>query len=103
MYAIWGRVEPRVLAVWAFLLGLSETLVLMRWRISVACPHCGFDPVLYMKSPAAASQKVKEHIEKLEKSPLGRLKVPDLPTRVVRGKKDFSAVSEVGRSLSKHV
>lgn len=40
--------------------------VLYRWKVraSVACPSCGFDPVLCLADPEKAKQLVREHFEK---------------------------------------
>ena len=34
-------------------------------RLQVECPHCGFDPYLYVSRPEAANARVKEHFKKV--------------------------------------
>ena len=43
---------------------LAEVFVLIRWRMHLVCPHCGFDPALYMKNNELAAEKVKGFLEK---------------------------------------
>jgi hypothetical protein len=62
-YFAWGKPDPRGLVLFCVFTTLSETFVHLRWRMSVACSLCGFDPVIYKRSPAQASAKVKEFFE----------------------------------------
>ncbi|MCB0347826.1 MAG: hypothetical protein KDD37_03280, partial [Bdellovibrionales bacterium] len=39
--------------------GIVEVFSNIRWRVSIVCQYCGFDPVLYIKSPEMAAEKVK--------------------------------------------
>ncbi len=31
----------------------------LRWRLAIVCKYCGFDPVVYLKNPEMAAEKVK--------------------------------------------
>ena len=55
MWAMWGRVHILGFALWLSILAWSEALLHMRWRASIKCTHCGFDPMLYKNSPERAA------------------------------------------------
>lgn len=63
MFAIWQQYDPRVMIVFVVCLAISEVFVKIRWRLSVVCRQCGFDPVLYVKQPDMALQKVKVQLD----------------------------------------
>src|SRR4051794_552573 len=46
----------------AILMAVSEIFFQLRWRVLMACPYCGFDPLLYLKRPDQATAKVKETV-----------------------------------------
>lgn len=81
-YAIYGRPDPSLLGIFCFLTVAGEMFVYSRWRASLVCKLCGFDPVVYKRSPEEASKQVRaffeEQIEKpgfiLSKSPLLELR-----------------------------
>lgn len=41
----------------------------MRWRLSILCQACGFDPALYLKDSSLAAAQVKRHLEMRSKDP----------------------------------
>jgi len=63
MFFIWQVFEPRIIVFFIFYLTLAEMFVQIRWRLSVVCPHCGFDPVMYLKNPNMACKKVQEKLD----------------------------------------
>lgn len=69
MFALWQRFEPEILTVFVILVALSEILVQLRWRLSLPCPHCGFDPLLYIRRPEEAAHRVVSFIEKQRVAP----------------------------------
>lgn len=69
MFALWQEYDPRVLVIFVLCLAISEVFVKIRWRLSVVCRQCGFDPVLYLKQPEAAAQKVKDQLEVRRQDP----------------------------------
>lgn len=74
--------DARVFILFVFCLAAGEVFVQMRWRVSLMCPHCGFDPVLYNRSPQAAADKVKLHLEKRRNDPNSLLARPlNIPFR----------------------
>ncbi len=70
--------DPRALVLFGLFIGAGEVFTYLRWRMSMSCKYCGFDPVLYKSSPARAREKVKAFYESrigtpeflLSKSPL---------------------------------
>lgn len=69
MYAFWRGFDPRVLVIFAVFLGLAETFIQIRWRLSVVCKQCGFDPVLYVKDSDRMADQVRVHLEKRRQDP----------------------------------
>ncbi len=76
--AVYGRLDPRAIVIFCLVTVLGETFVYFRWRLALVCRLCGFDPVMYKRSPAAAAKRVREFFEQqiadpkfqLSKSPL---------------------------------
>jgi len=65
-YAAWHELDPRFLLIFLFFIAIAELFVIVRWRMSVKCKICGFDPVMYKNSPKQASKVVQEFIEHRE-------------------------------------
>lgn len=92
---------------------LAEIFVLIRWRMHLVCPHCGFDPALYMKNNELAAVKVKGFLEKRMGSADFILKdpvvLPKLEKKKLEQIKELSKqaenlkVEESGQLLSKQV
>lgn len=81
MYGLWSVFDPRVLVIFAIFLGITETFIQIRWRLSVSCKQCGFDPVLYVKEHDKAAEKVTAHLKKRRLDPKYLLARPlNLPT-----------------------
>lgn len=76
--AVYGELDPRGLTLFCLVIAFSELFIFFRWRIAVVCKMCGFDPVLYKRSPARAALRVREFFTEqvgnprfqLSKSPL---------------------------------
>lgn len=62
--------DPLSLALVALFLIGGEILAQLRWRISLICRDCGFDPLLYMRDRSLAAERVKAHLEQRSKDPL---------------------------------
>lgn len=63
MFALWQHYDPRVIVVFVVCMALSEIFIKLRWRLSVVCRQCGFDPVMYLKKPEQAAEKVRLQLE----------------------------------------
>lgn len=66
---IWGEPDARGLAIMAALLVLGEGFAQVRWRSSMNCKNCGFDPVLYIKDQAKAGEKIKAFMQMRSEKP----------------------------------
>lgn len=69
MLILWQQPDPRVFLVFVVCLAISEIFIQIRWRVSIACPHCGFNPVVYMKDPEKAAARVSEYFEIKKQDP----------------------------------
>lgn len=54
--------------VFLVILAVSEIFLRLRWRMQIVCPHCGFDPVLYLKNPEQAATHVRGFLERRQVS-----------------------------------
>ncbi|MCX7978551.1 MAG: hypothetical protein N2578_06060 [Bdellovibrionaceae bacterium] len=101
MLVIWGAFDPRVILIFVFYLAVAEMIVQIRWRMSVICPRCGFDPVLYRKKPAAAAEKVKAFLQRRKEDPhfvLAKpLNLPALPPERMKVHEQLAAVAQDNR------
>ncbi len=62
---------------------IAEVVLRLRWRMSIQCEVCGFDPALYVQSQEKAAEKVKSFYEKKKLDPLFLLKShPAIEARV---------------------
>ncbi len=83
-YLIWAPFDPRGLMILFLLLGTGEVFYRLRWRQSVICTNCGFDPVIYVQNPELAGQKIKDFLEMRKDDPRFLLKPKlNLPVRRV--------------------
>lgn len=81
-FVIWHQPDARGLIILGIFLLIGETTMQMRWRQSLMCQHCGFDPVLYVKNPDFAAAKIKEHLKVRSEKPEYLLKPAlNLPKR----------------------
>lgn len=82
-FAIWQDFNPETLGFFAVFCGFAEIFVQLRWRLSITCPHCGFDPVVYRKDPSFASARVNEFLRLKREDPVTLLTgMPKLPALV---------------------
>lgn len=103
MFALWQKYDPRVMIVFVLCLAFSEVFVQLRWRMSVACRQCGFDPVQYLKDPEGAAQKVKAHLDQRREDPkylLAKpLHLPALPAEKAKALHEKSKGKLLSRSI----
>jgi hypothetical protein len=69
MWIIWFEVNPKAILIFVMALILSEIFIQIRWRLSLVCPHCQFDPLVYLKNPEKAAARIKQHFETVRESP----------------------------------
>lgn len=103
MFALWQQYDPRVVIVFVICVAIAEVFVKIRWRLSVVCRQCGFDPVLYLKKPELAAQKVKEQLDARKQDPKYLLVKPlNLPA-ISADKAKALQVKEKGRLVSRSI
>lgn len=73
-FAIWDGPDLRSMFLFMGMAFTAQVSLRMRYRESVKCPHCGFDPIAYKKDPSLAAQGVKEFLEVRKDNPKFMLK-----------------------------
>lgn len=98
------EIDPRGFYFFIFSMTLAEVFLRIRWRIHIVCSQCGFDPVLYLKEPAKAAQRVKTHLDRRQKS-ADFLLAPqiNLPTIKVSAPTSTASVTQPGSLLQQRV
>ncbi|MBX2993501.1 MAG: hypothetical protein KF681_01715 [Bdellovibrionaceae bacterium] len=100
---IFQEFDARGIFFFVGLLFISETFIQLRWRTGVVCPHCGFDPVLYVKEPEKAAAKVRAHLDKRADDPARFLgPAMHIPSRRPEKKTEKKAPGK-GQRLSKQI
>lgn len=96
-YLLFQQPDLRGLYILAVLLLMTELFYVLRWRASVICQVCGFDPIIYRKSPSLAAEKVKFQLDKRQNDPVYILRRPlDLP-KISKKRKDEIEKNEATR------
>lgn len=67
--AYWGEIDPRGIMLFCLITGISEMMVYFRWRLAIVCKMCGFDPVLYKRSPDQAALRVRQFFQEQSHNP----------------------------------
>ncbi|GIL17779.1 MAG: hypothetical protein BroJett040_15300 [Oligoflexia bacterium] len=101
MYVFWQEFDPRVLFVFVVLLAAAEIFIHFRWRLNIVCKHCGFDPVLYLKNPQLASEKVKAQLDIRKNNPASLLSPPLQLPKVTREKVEMAQKAEHAMAIRK--
>ncbi|MEM7646380.1 MAG: hypothetical protein AAF203_05680 [Pseudomonadota bacterium] len=73
-FAIWGGPDLRSMLIFMSLAFGFQVFLRMRYRESVKCPHCGFDPILYKQNPKMAADRVNSFVENRKDNPEFMLK-----------------------------
>src|SRR5690606_12545471 len=68
-FLFFQSVDPRILVFAGVILSLFEFFVQIKYRLAMSCPHCGFDPLLYIKSKEKACAQVQKHLEQRKSDP----------------------------------
>lgn len=98
---IYDSFDPRGLVILGLFLLVGEIFSQIKWRSSMTCQNCGFDPVLYMKDHEAAGLKIKAFLEKRADSPAHLLRpAVKLPVVKVPVNKDLKKPSAPSQNLS---
>ena len=75
-YATIKSLDIRGILIVGVLLILGETFSQFKWRLSMICRNCGFDPVIYVRNPEQAGLKIKAFLDKRSESPEHLLRLP---------------------------
>lgn len=75
-YVIFKSLDPRGLFIVGLLLVVAEIFIQTRWRTSMICRNCGFDPVVYVRNPEQAGLKIKAFLDRRADSPEHLLRPP---------------------------
>ncbi len=82
VYFFTQTINPIFLIVFIFFIVLMEGVIQIRWRISIVCSECGFDPILYLKDSDKAALKVTDCLDRRKNSIQFWTKKPlNLPAR----------------------
>jgi hypothetical protein len=73
-YLVWGEFHIAGPLLFVIFASVAEWTHRLRWRYSIKCKSCGFDPLLYKSAPAEAAQTVKAFLDNRKKDPLYLLK-----------------------------
>lgn len=73
---VFKTLDPRGLAIVGTLLIIAEIFSQTKWRTSMICRNCGFDPVVYVRNPEQAGLKIKAFLEMRKDSPDFLLRPP---------------------------
>lgn len=96
-FIAWQDIDPRFVVFFALALGIAELFIVLRWRLSIACPKCGFDPVLYKKKPDLAAARVKVFYKARMEDPLSAFSPPPRLPFVSKSKASQDARAEASR------
>jgi hypothetical protein len=75
-YTVFQSLDPRGLLFVGLLMLVGEAFAQAKWRGSMICSNCGFDPVVYVRSPEQAGLKIKAFLDKRADSPEHLLRPP---------------------------
>ncbi len=105
-YGLFEQPDPRGVMIFCLFISLSEIFVYLRWRSFVVCKLCGFDPILYKKTPEMAALRVREFYQRqaqnpsflLSKSPLLELHRQQLERE--RRQRKFEAITKASSAIA---
>ena len=75
-YAVFQSLDPRGLGIVGLYVVVGELFSQTKWRTSMICRNCGFDPVVYVRNPEQAGLKIKAFLERRSELPEYLLKPP---------------------------
>lgn len=71
-----SSIDFRVFVIFIANLFVIEFALQIRWRLSLICHECGFDPVIYKRNPELACQMVKAKTDLRKMDPIKTLFFP---------------------------
>ncbi|MCE3011007.1 MAG: hypothetical protein LW875_10385 [Proteobacteria bacterium] len=106
MYTLWQKFDPRVFVFFGIFLAFAEIFVQLRWRVNIVCNHCGFDPVLYVKNPEKAAERVNLKLQERKNNPAKILARPLQLPKISQKRKDElekMRAAQSGKTISRQV
>jgi hypothetical protein len=97
-FAQWGTPDPRGIVIFLVFIGIAEMFVYSRWRASLVCKLCGFDPIVYKRSPEEAAQGVRKFFEEQKQDPrfhLSRSPLLELQKRITERERKANQYREL--------
>lgn len=88
-YLIWQDFHWAGVFLFAAFVLVAELIYQTRWRVSVRCKNCGFDPLVYKRDPEQAAQQVRGFLEERKKDPLYLLKPQPKIQPIIKKVKNF--------------
>ncbi len=66
---LWEKLDSKGFVIFAGWIFVSELTIVIRRILSLPCPHCGFDPALYMKNQPQALAKIIKTLDARKNDP----------------------------------
>lgn len=82
----WQELDPRLVIFFVLAVGIAQIFIVLRWRMTIACAKCGFDPVLYKRKPDLAAARVKSHYKTRMEDPMSVFSPPPKLPALVKSK-----------------
>ena len=103
---LYGEPDPRALMYFSVFVITAEMFVYLRWRAALTCRMCGFDPLVYQRSPATANRQVRDFFDRMGEDPqlmLSKSPLVDLHRRQregLRKKREIEGVRARARAMT---
>lgn len=66
---IWHWSDSRFVVLWSIFMVTAEMFIYLRWRISLPCQLCGFDPIVYKRNPTEAARLIGQFFQEKTRDP----------------------------------
>jgi hypothetical protein len=92
-YIFTHQIDPYVFVIFVVNLFVIELILGIRWRMSLICHECGFDPIIYKRNPEVACQMVKAKMDQRKTDPIKTIFFPlDIATRIEPKKNKYPQI-----------
>jgi hypothetical protein len=101
-FAQWGAPDPRGIMLFAMFIGIAEVFVYSRWRSSLVCKLCGFDPIVYKRNPEEAARLVRKFFEEQQQDPrfhLSRSPLLEIQKRITEKERKANQYRELEKMV----
>jgi len=93
-FALFQDLDLRSVVFLGVFIAIAEIFIHLRWRMSIICNECGFDPVIYMKDQQSAASIVQRKLKNRAKNPANYLKPAlNMPVKIVSPMKTEKIIS----------